>query len=99
MVIRDVEQGHLGGSGGGLRAGHGGGDDGLATQFVQAVGAVKDGRMSVEEAQKKFIGCTLEEVVQSHAMVFAAEEARKQRVVVDWPSWWQKNVEEGLQQK
>lgn len=79
--------------------GHGGGDDGLATQFVQAVGAVKDGRMGVEEAQKRFIGCTLEEVIQSHAMVFAAEEARKKRTVVDWPSWWQKNVEEQLQQK
>ncbi|GME64768.1 streptomycin biosynthesis protein [Neofusicoccum parvum] len=79
--------------------GHGGGDDGLATQFVQAVGAVKDGRMGVEEAQKRFIGCTLEEVVQSHAMVFAAEDARNQRAVVDWPSWWQKNVEERLPQK
>ncbi|KAH7045835.1 streptomycin biosynthesis protein StrI [Macrophomina phaseolina] len=79
--------------------GHGGGDDGLATQFVQAVGAVKDGRMSVEEAQKKFIGCTLEEVIQSHAMVFAAEEARKQRAVVEWPAWWQRNVEERLQAK
>lgn len=77
--------------------GHGGGDDGLATQFVQAVGAVKDGRMGVEEAQQKFIGCTLEEVLQSHAMVFAAEDARKQRAVVDWHSWWQKNVEERLQ--
>ncbi|OJD39722.1 streptomycin biosynthesis protein [Diplodia corticola] len=79
--------------------GHGGGDDGLATQFVQAVGAVKDGRMGVVEAQKKFIGCTLEEVVQSHAMVFAAEEARRHRAVVDWPSWWQKQVEERLQHK
>ncbi|OMP81963.1 putative oxidoreductase YteT [Diplodia seriata] len=79
--------------------GHGGGDDGLATQFVQAVGAVKDGRMGMDEAQKKFIGCTLQEVIQSHAMVFAAEDARKRRAVVDWPSWWQEQVEKRLTQK
>ncbi|KAK8252462.1 streptomycin biosynthesis protein StrI [Phyllosticta capitalensis] len=79
--------------------GHGGGDDGLATQFVQAVAAVKDGRLGVEAAQRSFIGCTLEEVLQSHAMVFAAEEARKEKKVVDWPSWWQENVEAKLRKK
>ncbi|KAK7537658.1 oxidoreductase family protein [Phyllosticta citricarpa] len=79
--------------------GHGGGDDGLATQFVQAVAAVKDGRLEAEAAQRSFIGCTLEEVLQSHAMVFAAEEARKQKKVVDWPSWWQENVEARLGKK
>ncbi|KAK8172217.1 streptomycin biosynthesis protein StrI [Phyllosticta citrichinensis] len=79
--------------------GHGGGDDGLATQFVQAVAAVKDGRLGVEAAQRSFIGCTLEEVLQSHAMVFAAEEARRHRKVVDWPSWWQENVEARLRKK
>ncbi|KAF2145179.1 uncharacterized protein K452DRAFT_284564 [Aplosporella prunicola CBS 121167] len=72
--------------------GHGGGDEGLATQFVLAVAAVKEGKLGAAEAQQKFIGCTLEEVIQSHAMVFAAEEARRQRSVVSWPLWWQRKV-------
>ncbi|KAK7606625.1 hypothetical protein JOL62DRAFT_594814 [Phyllosticta paracitricarpa] len=45
------------------------------------------GAWKPKRAQRSFIGCTLEEVLQSHAMVFAAEEARKQKKVVDWPSW------------
>lgn len=68
--------------------GHGGGDDGLAAQFVGAVAAVKRGEMGVDEAQKVFLGATLEEVIRSHAVVFAAEEARVQRKVVDWREWW-----------
>ena len=76
-----------------MGGGHGGGDDGLARQYVLAVEAVKNGEMSVEEAQSEFVGCSLEEVIRSHAMVFAAEEARRKRRVVDWPDWWQKNVE------
>ncbi|MCJ1385083.1 hypothetical protein MMC17_008201 [Xylographa soralifera] len=73
--------------------GHGGGDRGLAQQFVTAMSTVRDGLMSVAEAQKVHIGCTLEDAIRSHAMVFAAEEARRNRRVVDWKEWWALNVE------
>lgn len=73
--------------------GHGGGDAGLARAFVDAVMAVKRQGMNAREAQRLHIGCTLEEIIRSHAMVFAAEEARTQRKIVDWPEWWHKNVE------
>jgi len=73
--------------------GHGGGDAGLAQQFVKAIEAVKMHGMSVAEAQKIHVGCTLEDIIRSHAMVFAAEEARKDKKVVDWAAWWQRNVE------
>lgn len=76
--------------------GHGGGDDGLAQQYVRAIDAVKNAGMSVEEAQRAHIGCTLEEVIRSHAMVFAAEEARRERKVVDWKDWWCSNVQAKL---
>lgn len=78
------------------RGGHGGGDAGLAASFVRAVDAVKNRGTSVEDAQRQFVGCTLEEIVRSHAMVFAAEEARKERRVVDWREWWQSNVGDRL---
>lgn len=74
--------------------GHGGGDAGLAQHFAKAIHAVKMHELSVAEAQRTHIGCTLEEVMRSHAMVFAAEEARKERKVVDWGDWWKLNVEE-----
>ena len=73
--------------------GHGGGDAGLARQFVKAIAAVKAGEMSVAEAQKVHVGCTLEEAIRSHAMVFAAEEARREKKVVNWLEWWKTNVE------
>ncbi|KAI4166155.1 MAG: hypothetical protein LQ342_000041 [Letrouitia transgressa] len=73
--------------------GHGGGDDGLARQFVTAIEAVEHGACSVEAAQKNYIGCTLEDVIRSHAMVFAAEEARRKKEVVNWPQWWRDHVE------
>ncbi len=76
--------------------GHGGGDASLAQQFVKAIRAVKMGEMSVIEAQSTHIGCTLEEIIRSHAMVFAAEDARKGKKVVDWPDWWKANVEKAL---
>lgn len=76
--------------------GHGGGDAGLAQQFVKAIQAVKRGEMTVAEAQSTHIGCTLEEIIRSHAMVFAAEEARKGKKVVDWADWWNVNVEKVL---
>ena len=76
--------------------GHGGGDDGLAAQFVAAIEAVKNQGMSVAEAQTLYLGCTLEDIVRSHAVVFAAEDARRQKRVIDWPQWWQQEVESRL---
>ncbi|KAI0815490.1 NAD(P)-binding protein [Xylaria sp. FL0064] len=72
--------------------GHGGGDHGLTRQFVLAVDRVKNGGWKAEDAQQEFIGCSLEEIIRSHAMVFAAEEARRTRRTVDWKAWWDKNV-------
>lgn len=72
--------------------GHGGGDDGLAQQFLKAISAVDNHDMTVDEAQTEYLGCTLEEVIRSHALVFAAEEARTQRKVVDWKQWWSEKV-------
>lgn len=73
-------------------SGHGGGDRGLVTQFLRAVIAADTQAMTAEEAQVEYLGCTLEEVVRSHAMVFAAEEARRERRVVDWSPWWSAQV-------
>ncbi|KAL8946279.1 MAG: hypothetical protein Q9222_007302 [Ikaeria aurantiellina] len=75
--------------------GHGGGDEGLTQHFVHAIEAVEEGRMTVEQAQKDYIGCTLEDVVRSHAIVFAAEEARKGKKIVSWADWWYTKVERG----
>ena len=72
--------------------GHGGGDAGLIQAFVSAIQAVGDGKMNVDEAQKSYIGCTVEDIIRSHIMVFAAEEARKERKVVEWKRWWNENV-------
>lgn len=72
---------------------HGGGDFGLARQFVEAVRAVENGEMEIKEAQKLHVGCDLEEIVRSHAVVFAAEEARMEGKVVDWKDWWRGRVE------
>lgn len=69
---------------------HGGGDWGLAGAFVRAIEAVENDRMSVTEAQRAFVGCDLEEIIRSHAVVFAAEDARTQRNVVDYQDWWSK---------
>ncbi|RDW72803.1 hypothetical protein BP6252_06710 [Coleophoma cylindrospora] len=76
--------------------GHGDGDKGLARQFVLAIDRVKNHDEKVEDAQNKYIGCSLEEVIRSHAMVFAAEEARLKKTVVDFPTWWEKVVEQRL---
>ncbi|KAK4188302.1 hypothetical protein QBC35DRAFT_550048 [Podospora australis] len=75
--------------------GHGGGDGGLMENFSRAVEAVMNGELSVEQAQAKHVGCTLKEAFMSHAMVFAAEEARVERKIVDWQDWWAK-LEERL---
>lgn len=71
---------------------HGGGDYGLARSFVQAVDAVVNQGWDVGEAQARFVGCTLEEAVRSHAVVFAAEEARREERVVRWKEWWGKKL-------
>lgn len=67
---------------------HGGGDYGLARSFVGAVDAVVNRGWPVEKAQVRFVGCTLEEIVRSHGVVFAAEEARREEKVVKWREWW-----------
>jgi hypothetical protein len=72
--------------------GHGDGDEGLARQFVLAVDRVKNAGMGVSEAQERYIGCSVEEIIRSHAVVFAAEEARKGRLVVDFKEWWEKEI-------
>lgn len=76
-----------------LGGGHGGGDAGLVQQFVRACQAVATKEMGVAEAQKVHIGCTVEDVLRSHATVFAAEEARREKKVVNWMDWWVTNVE------
>ena len=75
---------------------HGGGDDGLTQQFLKAVAAVKNGAKDVQDAQVEFLGVKLEEVIRSHAAVFAAEDARRGKKVVDWQEWWKENVEKQL---
>jgi predicted dehydrogenase len=82
-----------------IEGGHGGGDKGLAQQFVLAVDAVNNQGMSATEAQRRYLGCDLDEAFLSHAVVFAAEDARKQRKVVDWKQWWADQVEPHLHQR
>lgn len=77
--------------------GHGGGDLGLTRQFVMACDRVKNHGWEAPRAQVEFIGCTLDEVLRSHAMVFAAEEARLGRKVLDWEEWWDKALGKQLE--
>ncbi|KAL8877461.1 MAG: hypothetical protein Q9198_004526 [Flavoplaca austrocitrina] len=77
--------------------GHGGGDDGLTRQFIRALEAAKRDRLRCYEAQQEHIGCTLDDIIRSHAMAFAAEEARRDRRVIDWAAWWQKKVVPAMQ--
>lgn len=72
--------------------GHGDADEGLARQFVLAVDKVKNHGWGVAQAQKEYMGCSLKDVIMSHSLVFAAEDARRSRTVVDFPEWWEKNV-------
>ncbi|KAK5137536.1 hypothetical protein LTR08_008516 [Meristemomyces frigidus] len=71
---------------------HGGGDDGLTECFVKAVAAVRDGEVAVSAAQEEFLGCTLDDMIRSHAAVFAAEDARTGKKVIEWASWWAQNI-------
>lgn len=77
--------------------GHGGGDEGLTKQFIRAIEAVEHDGIDIREAQRMHIGCTLEDVIRSHAIVFAAEEARRGTVVIDWCKWWQEKWRDGDQ--
>ncbi|KAH8694926.1 putative NAD binding Rossmann fold oxidoreductase [Talaromyces proteolyticus] len=72
--------------------GHGGGDWGLARMYVGAIDAVENEGWDVRDAQNHFIGCTLEEAVRSHALVFAAEEARREEKVIKWQQWWDEKM-------
>lgn len=72
--------------------GHGGGDIGLTRQFVLACDKVKNHTWEAERAQNEILGCTLEEVLRAHVMVFAAEEARLGNKVVDWEEYWDREV-------
>lgn len=54
---------------------HGGGDAGLVRQFIKALVAVKHGS-DTSDAQKVHIGCTIDDIFNSHEIVFKAEEAR-----------------------
>lgn len=69
-------------------SGHGGGDLGLINAFVGAVRAVKSLGWDMERAQREWIGMNVEECVRSHAVVWAAEEARVRENVVKWGEWW-----------
>jgi hypothetical protein len=73
--------------------GHGGGDEGLVRQFLRAANAVHNEAMPAAQAQREFLGCDLEEAFRSHAVVFAAEEARREGKVVEWGKWWEERVE------
>ncbi|PLN78646.1 hypothetical protein BDW42DRAFT_195764 [Aspergillus taichungensis] len=70
---------------------HGGGDYGLARGFVGAVDAVVNKGVGVEAAQRRFVGCSLREIIVSHGVVFAAEGARRENRVVGWEGWWGDN--------
>lgn len=72
--------------------GHGDGDEGLARHFVLAVDRVKNYGMSVAEAQRQYIGCSLTDIMISHSMVFAAEDARLGHKVINFPDWWETKV-------
>lgn len=76
--------------------GHGGGDLGLTRQFVLACDKVKNHRWAARSAQDELVGCTLEEILRTHAAVFAAEEARLEKKVLDWKRWWDTAVLDAL---
>ncbi|KAA8651005.1 hypothetical protein EYZ11_004287 [Aspergillus tanneri] len=71
---------------------HGGGDYGLVRAFVTAVDAVENHGCQTLDAQLRYVGCTLEDIIRGHFLVFAAEEARREEKVIQWLSWWEKTL-------
>lgn len=61
---------------------HANGDRGLASQIIAAVSAVKSQAMSVADAQRRFIGCTVDDIYRSHSIVFLAEDARLENTII-----------------
>lgn len=57
--------------------GHGGGDAGLSKAFIEAVA----------KNDQTLLGVTPEDILNSHLMVFAAEEARHRGTVVDFEAF------------
>ena len=53
--------------------GHGGGDLGLARNFINAV----------KNRDQTLLGTSVSEVLKNHLIVFAAEQARKENRVID----------------
>lgn len=65
---------------------HGGGDTGLARTFVSSVAAQDQDVMGVRP----------EEVLDSHLLVFAAEQARKESRVIDFAEFKTQALEKGF---
>lgn len=59
--------------------GHGGGDDGLMTDVVARLRALRDGTPGAEAAARTSLAASIE----SHIMAFAAEESRRERRLVE----------------
>lgn len=75
-----------------VASGHGGGDEGITVAFVKAVNHVKNEKWEAIKSRNEFLGCTLEDVLRSHVMVFLAEDARVNKKIIDWQSWWDAQV-------
>lgn len=57
-------------------SGHGDGDKGLATGFAEALKDVIWYGKDVASSQKKYIRCTPQDMLNSHKIVFLAEQSR-----------------------
>lgn len=62
---------------------HGGGDTGLARAFVSAVA----------EGSQSVLHVTIDDILDSHLLVFAAEKARKESCVVDFGQFKQASMD------
>ncbi|PGH27461.1 hypothetical protein AJ80_00940 [Polytolypa hystricis UAMH7299] len=71
---------------------HGGGDYGLSKAFVDAVDKVLNHGWDVDRAQREIVKCGFEEIIRGHALVFAAEESRRDGKVVAWKEWWKEKM-------
>lgn len=71
-------------------------DERLTHDFIRAVAKVKSGQMKANEAQRAHLGCTIEDLIRSHLVVFWAEESRKKGRILEWGEWWERVVEAGL---